>query len=453
MRSLVLLVALTLPLALAGCRSCLEDLVEERIQEAQQYGNASQQHDPNSPWPGATPAGDLPEHGETGFYRPDRRLEARRDRNEVPQVRGRWDLFAELKDGPVDPATGGLLVCDLRLPGTPWYASRPDMEAALTLGGHPTMYLVGEDNRDATVVTAPIPALAAGDAVKLVVEDRDLIGRNDHLDQANSAYSGAFPMLLVGDARELHATCRGMRAPEVQRRLAPAKRDADATLQLLSDALKPDPAAPDWGYPWQLQDDAEAAIEQVPALVGWRDPAVKPLLQRLDGIKADWDRDARASVDRAKAGATPTGTTTRAPGGRVDVAVRRTVCDAAVTPLYAGYGLDTQYGVPTCVVELALLAPVSGVELPSGVLDADVRIPGAGKVEVVLPAGHTEELRLQAWVRGGAQVTPAPTRVEHGTELVMVLAQQSDYGNGSALSWGPMLRVEGGASPLFLLLR
>jgi hypothetical protein len=459
---LLLLLLPTLGLSAAGCTACFDAFqqytdVVEQAENLDKSGSGWSGPAPSAPSPpnaSVTPPGSAsPAAYSQLLVRPDRRLEARLQRNEIPQLSDRWDLFAELKDGPVDPATGGVLVCDLRLPGTPWYQSRPDMEAALTLGSQPAMYLVGEDNRDATVVTAPIVGLTTGDPIKLVVEDRDFIGRNDHLDSARGAYAGVFPLLMVGDARDLHVTCRGMAKHEVQRRLALRKQQADEALTAFDQARELDPAAPDWGYPWSLHEDAEAAIERVPALAGWRDPDVRSMLDRSAGTRADWDREARASVRQMQASATPVATRVPAPGGRVDLTVQRAVCGSGISPLFTGYGIHTDDVLPNCVVELKISAPVSPAELPPSGIDNRALIPGAGGVDLVLSDGRTEPLHVEAVVVDGAHQSPPPGRVEVGADVRMLLRLESDYGGGSPVPTAPMIRVERGATPQFLLLR
>ncbi len=440
-------------LLLSGC-FCLDafDRYEEAIEDAENFAKAG----PNLSVPPVAPTV-ASQGGQAvdadGLYRPDRRLRQRMARNEVPQIDDRWGLFAELKDGPIDPATGGVLFCDLRLPGTPWYASRPDMEAALTLGSTPTMFLVGEDNRDATVVTAPIPSLTTGDPIKLVLEDRDLFGRNDHLDSANGSYAGAFPLLLVGNARELHATCRSMRRDDVQRRLSTRQREADEALTAFDRARVLDEAAPDWGYPWPQHEDAEAAIERVPALVGWGHTSVGPLLDRLDATKTAWETDAQAAVETTKARATPVGTTARAPGDRVDLTLEQLACDAGVDALFTAGGVPSEELRPRCVAELKVSAPVSAAGLAPFTIEPRAVIPGAGGVDVVLPAGRTEPLYVRAVFVDGSHTVPPPTEVSPGSDVRLLLEAQGDYGNTSTLQQGVMLRVERGSTPLFLLLR
>lgn len=392
-------------------------------------------------------------HG--GGYRPDRMLEERATRNEIPQVDGRWDLFAELKDGAVDPATGGLLVCDLRLPGTPWYKSRPDMQATLTLGNGRPMVLVGDNNRDATVVTAPIGALASGDPIKLLLEDRDWIGKNDYLDSATGAFAGVFPLLLVGASRKLHATCRGMPRDEVQRRLAERERDASGAVTSFDGARRLDAAAPDWGYGWPQHEAAEAAVEQVPALVGWGDPAVRQLLDRLADIKAAWDVDVQAAVSKTARGAVAAGATTTAPGGQVEVTVEQVACGGTAVAVASGLGVPTAEGVPECLAKLRLTALHGPLNLPSYSPGTAAIVPGAGAIDVVLPSGRTEATFVHATALAGQHASPPPSQIPAGTDLTLLLAVDAAFypEGGAPLQQGVMLRIERGSTPLFLLLR
>jgi hypothetical protein len=50
--------------------------------------------------------------------RSTRRLEERAAAREVPQIEDAYELFGELTAVAIDPAVGGVLVCDLRLPGS-----------------------------------------------------------------------------------------------------------------------------------------------------------------------------------------------------------------------------------------------------------------------------------------------------------------------------------------------
>jgi hypothetical protein len=387
--------------------------------------------------------------------RPDRRLEERARINEVPQVAGRYELYADLKDGPYDPVATALMVCDLRLPGTPWYQSRPDMQAEVTIAGGRAMTLVGEDNRDATVMTAPVASMKSGDELKLVLVDRDWLGHHDYLDTATGTYYGVFPLLLVGANRDLHVTCRLMDSAEVARRAQAARAGGDQAVTDFDAACRLDPAAADWGYPWSEHQAAEWAVEAVPALVGWQGAGVRPLLDRLADVKKAWDKDATADVTRVHKSATAPGVSTIAPGSAVDVTLVQVGCGSSAVAMASSFGAPTDM-VPDCLAELRMTARGAPVGLASFDGVGGAVVPRAGGVDVVLPNGRTEDMYVQAVVLGGTFQPTPPTQLQPGVDLTLLLGSSADIytlGAPPPLQQGALLRIDGPAGPTFLRLR
>ncbi len=246
--------------------------------------------------------------------RPDSALERRAKANQIPQLPDRWALFGTLTDGPVGSVTGGVLVCDLRLPGSPWWKSRPDMQATLTLGDSEQV-LVGENNRDATVVTAPIASLSTGDSLSLSVEDRDLITRNDFIDAGSVAFPGSFPLLITGAGGKLHATCRLLAPDAVATRRTEASRLMKMGLVAYESARGVDLSAQDLGYPWAQHQSAEAGLDAIAALAGWSDPELGPARERLVAAKAAQMRTLADAVQGQIPRSTPVDRAAKRPGG------------------------------------------------------------------------------------------------------------------------------------------
>ena len=296
--------------------------------------------------------------------RPDSSLERRAAANQIPQLEGRWALYGSLADGPIATVNGGVIVCDLRLPGSAWWQSRPDMQATLEIGGQPQV-LVGENNRDATVVTAPLKALATGDVLKLNVEDRDLLTKNDYIDGGTTTFPGSFPLLITGHAGKLHATCRLLKPDAVAERLKVAARQAEYAVTAFEKARGVDLTARDLGYPWNEHQAAEGGLDSVAALVGWQDPEVAPRRERLKKAKAAQMRTLADAVQTQIPRSTPAGRAAKRPGGG----------SLKLIAWLCGQAASTTFGeaAPDCALQ----------------------IEGEGEgAELVFPDGRTEELRL-----------------------------------------------------------
>ncbi len=310
---------------------------------------------------GAAPIAPEIVEAQTWGMRPDSSLERRAKANQIPQLSDRWALYGSLKDGPLASVEGGVLVCDLRLPGSPWWKSRPDMQAILEIGGGKA-YLVGENNRDATVVTAPLRELKTGDAIKLGVEDRDLLTKNDWIDGGDTTFPGAFPLLIAGTGGKLHATCRLLRPDVVATRLKDAAKQAEKALIAFEGARGVDLTAMDLGYPWNEHQSAESGLDGVAALVGWSDPAVEPRRRRLAKAKSDELRTLADAVKSQVARATPVGRPARRPDEG----------NLIVVALHCGDAARSKLGdaAPPCVLEIG--GEGSGVDLvwPNGRTEA-----------------------------------------------------------------------------------
>ncbi len=303
--------------------------------------------------------------------RPDTGLERRAAANQIPQLADRWALFGALHDGPVPTVEGGVLVCDLRLPGSPWWKSRPDMQAILEHGGA-RQILVGENNRDATVVTAPLSHLATGDSLLLRVEDRDLLTKNDPIDGGSVAFPGSFPLLVTGAGGKLHATCRLLRPDAVAERLKAASLVAERGLAAYEGARGVDLTAPDLGYPWSQHRAAEAGLDEVAGLVGWEHPEITARRRRLAEAMAAEARTLAEAVQAQTAKATPAGRAAQRPGGG----------SLKVVALLCGQAAEARLGRPArdCVVQVE--GDGSGAEL----------VWGDGRTEALLPVDDQPDL-------------------------------------------------------------
>ncbi len=356
------------------------------------------------PPPVTGPGGAVVDPG--GVCRTSRRLEERAGRNEAAQIDGAYELFGELAGGAVDPVVGGVLVCDLRLPGTPWYKSRPDMLARVQLAGGPEALLPGRDNRDEVVVTMPLTSLKSGDAIRISVEDRDLFNKNDPLDSATGTYAGVFPWLGVGGGKDLHVICqrqdRATTEAETNARLPGATAAVDA---YDTAAQTVDRDAPDWGEPAELRDTAEAEVETLAARIGWTDTRVAQLRQRLVSIGAGFDAAAAADVQAVAGGATPKGTAVGAPGGDLDVTVVAVHCGTQADTAVSAFGGDPALA-PSCVLELKTVTRTGAPQLPP-IYDVgtDLTLAGGATPEAVLPDGRTAALTTVAHLSVGAQLT------------------------------------------------
>lgn len=378
--------------------------------------------------------------------RSTRRLEERATAREIPQIADAYELFGDLAGGALDPAVGGVLVCDLRLPGTPWYKSRPDMQARLQIAGGPARILVGHDNRDEVVVTAPLARLSAGDAISVAVEDRDLLTRNDPIDAASGTYNGVFPMLLTGVNRDLHVICQHQSAAATAAELPPLLADVDARVQAYDTAAQRlDRSAEDWGFPWSEREAAERALEATVARVGWSDPRVAPQRQRLVGLEQGWDQRARGDVTVVASAAAPPGSGVLVGAGQLRVSVGASACRTAARNLVVAAGGSADLA-PSCVLELHLQAvgPAVSLNLPPDGLP--LSLPGSATPELVLPNGWTQGLSV---VSGTAASGPIPA----GTTTTLLLAADTLCYDVSRqpLKDAVLLRL-GGATPRWLKL-
>ena len=147
--------------------------------------------------------------------RPDRDLPGRMRQNVVPQLPDARDRFSDATDPP-GPVQGGLLLCDLQMPGTSWFLSRPDIRARVRFGSSAPVVVDGPDNRDQVTVSVPVASLEVGQELAIEALDRDLFNRDDFLDRGEVSYAGRFPLFLTGAGRKLRATCRLMDSETVE---------------------------------------------------------------------------------------------------------------------------------------------------------------------------------------------------------------------------------------------
>ena len=424
-------------------------------------GGSSQAPPALPPLPGTTPAppaapgliplspgAAAPVYDGCGF---DRRIEQRAAAGEIPRVAAAFELFGDLQGRAEDPLTGGVLICDLRLPGTAWPRSRPDMQAKVRLGDGKEVLLVGDNNRDETVVTMPIDQLASGDSISIVVEDRDLFNRPDHLDSAQGSYGGTLPLLLSGGGRKLHVICQHLSAAEVAGRMQDLVGDATAALDAYDAGAAVDRGGDDWGFPWTERHHAEVATEQVAAHVGWSDAAVTTMRRRLRDIRRRFEQAAAGDVTSVLSAAPAPGSPVAAPGGRVSVTVGAVGCGTAAAGLLSSVGASPEYP-PHCVAEVHLQATVSEAQMALGAGSEPI-LPGGATPDIVLADGRTGPLHLVAATLNGALLPDGPARFGPGDRLTLLVASGGGCaGAAPTLDTADLVRLTA-RNPAFARLR
>jgi len=321
--------------------------------------------------------------------RADSQLEDRAKRNDIPQVGDRRAEFAALVDAPAGDITGGRLFCDLQMPNTPWFRSRPDMRARFTLGRGATMIADGHDNRDNVTLAVPVATLAAGDSIRVEVHDRDLFNKDDFLDAVDATFPGHLPLIAQGGAKKLQITCRHQGADVVANRFAAASAAGARAMETwrtsLGDALHP--ARLDLGYPWVTHRAMEDGIDGMAALVGWEEATVATARQDRIASLAAWERQATALVKTLRADALP-GKDAVAVDGLGTVGPISVTCgEEAVRALLAGTPVAGEAS-PPCVVQT--------------VTDADFAASARWEMALVMPEGRTESLSLLTPKAGSA---------------------------------------------------
>jgi|GEM_PF-5891075 len=383
--------------------------------------------------PGAIPGGG----------RDDRRLEMRASANEIPQLPDPWDLYGQLSSKDAPSVRDAVLVCEFRLPGKarllPW--TRPDPLVKLRVADRPVQLLFGHNNRDAFAVTAPLPSLNSGDRVSAGIEDRDTFSRNDPIDSAIAVFDGGLPLELNGTV--VHGSCKVLAADAVAARLADAERWVDEAKEAWSGNLRVLPAARDLGYPWAKHADLEAALDGVAALRGWTAGAMTTWRAEFRDGRADFLRRTTAAVRDLRSKAVPAGSTLDHHGHRIEVVQRLCGTPARRALEQAGLAVDV---APDCVVGLKLQR-TPGAPAWSGSLQAGL---GEHGLEVVLPDGRTEALKLEAAVGTGGPLNN-PSLKPGETLALLYSADAFGWGRGSPLADAVLIRV-GGAPPAWLAL-
>ena len=318
--------------------------------------------------------------------RPDSHLEDRAARNLLPQLPDAREVFTGIQDAPAgDGVQGGLLLCDLRMPGTPWFKSRPDMRAKFTVGGSALMLADGRDNRDAATLGVPVERLAKGDTLSIELFDRDLFNKDDFLDLATTPFPGHFPLIFAGSAGKLQATCRHMSAAAVAQRLPAATRTADSSMVAWETAMKDglDARGRDLGYPWDAHEEMEDGIDGVAALVGWSHATVTALRSRRTASYGVWMVNAKGMVEQMKVGA-----------GGMDSEVDLAVNGASAGPFEVVCGADAVRGAlaPTGLAADGLPRCVLGA-VTSGGEGSEAGVAGR-RLDVVFSDGRSEDLEF-----------------------------------------------------------
>ncbi len=318
--------------------------------------------------------------------RPDSHLEDRAARNLLPQLPDVREVFTAIQDAPVgDALQGGLLLCDLRMPGTPWFKSRPDMRAKFTVGGSALMLADGRNNRDVVTLGVPVERLARGDTLSIELFDRDLFSKDDFLDEATTTFPGHFPLIFAGSAGKLQATCRHMPAAAVAQRLPGSTKNAEESMVAWETGMKDglDVRGRDLGYPWDAHEDMEDGIDGVAALVGWSHATVTSLRSRRTASYGSWIADAKGMVEQMKIGAGGMDSEIDLAANGASVGPFEVVCGTdAVRAALAPTGLAAD-GLPRCV----LGAVTSGGEGTEGGV-------AGRRLDVVFPDGRSEDLEF-----------------------------------------------------------
>lgn len=353
-------------------------------------------------------------------------LEHRVGVNLVPQLDDAWELFGSLTDGPgEDTVSGGLLLCDLRLPGTPMFRSRPDIQARFDIAGGLRILADAHNNRDSAVLSAPLGTLTRGDPIKVTVMDRDLFSRDDLIDGAQTVYQGHFPLVLTGIADKLHGTCRHVDAATVSRRLTPALVEARATLAALEARVRGgvDLAAPDLGYPWTEHLALQGGIDSVAALVGWTQADSAALRASFSALRNDWRTVAAAGAADALAGAALLGGSFGWGPVTVGPVVRLCGQDAAAALVGTPAADHTP---PSCLLDVSITGAAPAVDL------------GGGRLELLSPDGRTVDPTV---------LVALPDR------LLIDAAMVGASPNPATLQFATALRLTDGRTAAFLRLR
>ncbi|GEM_PF-2808564 len=323
-------------------------------------------------------------------------LDDRARRNVIPQLDDREALFARLTERPpkadADGSFAGVLLCDLRVASKGGlFRGRPDMRATIKLRGE-TLIANADDNRDAAVVSLPVH-LADGDRFELLLDDRDLF-RDDRLDAAQTSFPGSLPFLFAGAREKLRATCLGLPAEAVARRLQEALPAVAPSLKAFEDACVVDRAAPGWGYPSAEAWTQTKAIEGVAALVGWQTDAA-PALAAFRDARGACKSVIRDDIAAARDAATSAGEPLSV--GDVTVIARRRLCGPAVEEAFKD---DPGLARP-CVLELEVVSKTGG-PLP--------REGSARTLDLVFGDGRIVSLTPYARLEQGAAVDPVALR-------------------------------------------
>ncbi len=321
-------------------------------------------------------------------------LDDRARRNVIPQLDDRAALFTRLTEAAspvVDGTFAGVLLCDLRLPGTRGlFRSRPDMRATVKVGGD-TFIVDGEDNRDATVVSMPL-RVADGDRFELLLDDRDLF-RDDRLDVVATTFRGTLPWLLAGSREKLRGTCLGLPMDEVSRRAQEVLPTLPATLDAFDAACVPNRAASGWGYPSAESWTHAEAIDDLAALVGWGSEHTAPAVAEFRAQREACRAAVRSDIAEARGEAVAVGEPLTV--GAVTLTVARRLCGKAVRDAF----VDEPDLARPCVLEVTVASSTGG-PLPTGSTSV--------AFDLVHPDGRTASLSPYALLVDGVAAPPGP---------------------------------------------
>lgn len=211
----------------------------------------------------------------------------------VPQIKDQNAYFeADAIAGDVD----GVVLCRVDVVGARAWDTFGAVDLAVTLtAGAQRLEMWGAEDRASTIVTAPAVRLRKGDPVVVVVEDRDLTGR-EVVARARGVYDGT---KLAFDLDETQIACRSVPAARAAARAQPYLKSAEQRLSTLQKSA-PDLRSISGG--WNVLDELtlDAAVRDATSWTG-ETPATQALQAKKTAAQQAW----AASLAQAARAATP----------------------------------------------------------------------------------------------------------------------------------------------------
>jgi hypothetical protein len=202
-------------------------------------------------------------------------------------------------------------------------------------------------------VSAPLVKLAVGDRVAVSARDSDILF-DDDLGAATTTYAGVVPF----EAKRGHLTlrCGALEPARLEPVVAEHLRLADRAIDKAVRGLRFDRDAWDWGAKLSGLPDAESAIDDVAALVGFADPRVERRVDWLERARARLEAEAIPIVEELRRAAASEVTIGAPKLGAVSF--ERAVCDPAEVSawLRANPALRTREPLVRCLVRVKITA-------------------------------------------------------------------------------------------------